>query len=48
VLRQRNALLRSGVRDGSATATLDVLDDQLAGAAAELVRVEPVALAPAR
>ena len=29
VLKQRNALLRSGVRDPSAVATLDVLDDQL-------------------
>jgi len=38
VLRQRNALLRSGVRDESAITTLDVLDDQLVGAAAELVR----------
>src|SRR5207253_1203223 len=38
VLRQRNALLRSGVRDSSATATLAVLDEQLARAAAELVR----------
>jgi len=38
VLRQRNALLRSGVRDESAVTTLDVLDDQLVRAAAELVR----------
>jgi DNA replication and repair protein RecF len=38
VLRQRNALLRSGVRDESATTTLDVLDDQLVRAASELVR----------
>ena len=38
VLKQRNALLRSGVRDPSAVATLDVLDEQLVHAAAELVR----------
>jgi DNA replication and repair protein RecF len=38
VLKQRNALLRSGVRDASAVATLDVLDEQLVHAAAELVR----------
>src|SRR5262245_36366507 len=38
VLRQRNALLRSGVRDESASTTLDVMDDQLVRAAAELVR----------
>jgi DNA replication and repair protein RecF len=38
VLRQRNALLRSGVRDESAVTTLDVLDEQLVHAAAELVR----------
>jgi DNA replication and repair protein RecF len=38
VLRQRNALLRSGVRDESASTTLDVLDEQLVRAAAELVR----------
>jgi DNA replication and repair protein RecF len=38
VLKQRNALLRTGVRDPSAVATLDVLDEQLVGAAAELVR----------
>ncbi len=38
VLRQRNALLRSGVRDESAVTTLDVLDEQLVQAAAELVR----------
>jgi DNA replication and repair protein RecF len=38
VLRQRNALLRAGVRDESAATTLDVLDDQLVRAAAELVR----------
>ena len=38
VLKQRNALLRTGVRDPSAVATLDVLDEQLVQAAAELVR----------
>ena len=38
VLKQRNALLRSGVRDPSAVATLDVLDEQLVHAAGELVR----------
>ncbi len=38
VLKQRNALLRSGVRDPSAVATLDVLDEQLVGAAGEMVR----------
>src|SRR4029079_13629649 len=38
VLRQRNALLRSGVRDESAVTTLDVLDDQLVGAAGEMGR----------
>ena len=38
VLKQRNALLRSGVRDPSAFATLDVLDEQLVSAAGELVR----------
>ena len=38
VLRQRNALLRAGVRDASATATLDVLDEQLVRAAGALVR----------
>jgi len=38
VLRQRNALLRSGMRDESASTTLDVLDEQLVRAAAELVR----------
>jgi DNA replication and repair protein RecF len=38
VLKQRNALLRSGVRDPSAVATLDVLDEQLVAAASELVR----------
>ena len=29
VLRQRNALLRGGVRDAEARTTLDVFDDQL-------------------
>jgi len=38
VLKQRTALLRTGVRDPSAQATLDVLDAQLVPAAAELVR----------
>ena len=38
ILKQRNALLRSGVRDSSAVATLDVLDEQLVNAAGELVR----------
>jgi len=38
VLKQRNALLRRGVRDQSAIATLDVLDEQLVVAAGELVR----------
>jgi len=38
VLKQRNALLRSGVRDPSAVATLDVLDEQLVSAAGELIR----------
>src|SRR2546423_1538400 len=38
ILRQRNALLRSGVRDAEATTTLEVLDEQLVTAAAELVR----------
>ena len=38
VLKQRNALLRSGVRDDEARTTLDVFDDQLIHAAAELVR----------
>jgi DNA replication and repair protein RecF len=38
VLKQRNALLRSGVRDASAVTTLDVLDEQMVRAAAELVR----------
>ena len=38
ILKQRNALLRSGVRDPSAYSTLDVLDEQLVHAAGELVR----------
>lgn len=38
VLKQRTALLRTGVRDESARATLDVLDDQLVQAGGELVR----------
>jgi DNA replication and repair protein RecF len=38
VLKQRTALLRSGVRDESARVTLDVLDDQLVQAGGELVR----------
>jgi DNA replication and repair protein RecF len=38
VLKQRNALLRGGVRDDDARVTLDVFDDQLVNAAAELVR----------
>jgi len=38
ILRQRNALLRSGVRDAEATTTLEVLDEQLVTSAAELVR----------
>jgi DNA replication and repair protein RecF len=38
VLKQRNALLRGGVRDDEARATLDVFDEQLVTAAAELVR----------
>jgi DNA replication and repair protein RecF len=38
VLKQRNALLRRGVRDNEARTTLDVFDDQLVTAAAELVR----------
>jgi DNA replication and repair protein RecF len=36
VLRQRNALLRQGVRDGSARTTLAVLDDQLVAVGAAL------------
>jgi DNA replication and repair protein RecF len=38
VLKQRNALLRSGARDEDACATLDVFDEQLVHAAAELTR----------
>jgi DNA replication and repair protein RecF len=38
VLKQRNALLRAGVRDEEARTTLDVFDDQLVTAAAELTR----------
>jgi DNA replication and repair protein RecF len=38
VLRQRNALLKSGVRDEAARTTLDVFDEQLVRAGAELVR----------
>ena len=38
VLRHRNALLKGGVRDDDARATLDVFDEQLIGAGAELVR----------
>src|SRR5664279_5132231 len=38
VLRQRNALLRGGVRDAEARTTLDVLDDRLAASGGELVR----------
>jgi DNA replication and repair protein RecF len=38
VLRQRNALLKSGVRDEEARTTLDVFDEQLVHAAAEIVR----------
>jgi DNA replication and repair protein RecF len=38
VLKQRNALLRGGVRDAEARTTLDVLDDRLATTGAELVR----------
>ncbi len=38
VLKQRNALLRGGVRDEDARTTLAVFDDQLVVAAAELVR----------
>ena len=37
-LRQRNALLRGGVRDDDARTTLDVFDEQLVRAGAELVR----------
>jgi DNA replication and repair protein RecF len=38
VLKQRNALLRHGVRDVEARATLEVFDDQLVHAGAEVVR----------
>ncbi len=38
VLKQRNALLRGGVRDDDARFTLDVFDEQLVHAGAELVR----------
>jgi DNA replication and repair protein RecF len=38
VLKQRNALLRNGVRDDEARTTLDVFDEQLVRAAGELVR----------
>jgi DNA replication and repair protein RecF len=38
VLRQRNALLRGGLRDDDAATTLDVFDAQLANAGGELTR----------
>jgi DNA replication and repair protein RecF len=38
VLRQRNALLRGGVRDAEARATLDVFDEQLARVGGEVVQ----------
>ena len=38
VLKQRNALLRSGMRDPDAQTTLDVFDEQLAAAGAEITR----------
>jgi DNA replication and repair protein RecF len=38
ILKQRNALLRSGVRDEPAHTTLDVFDDQFVHAASELTR----------
>lgn len=38
VLKQRNALLRAGVRDEEARVTLDVFDEQLVHAGAELTR----------
>jgi DNA replication and repair protein RecF len=38
VLKQRNALLRGGVRDEDARVTLEVFDDQLVHSGAELVR----------
>jgi DNA replication and repair protein RecF len=38
VLKQRNALLRGGVRDDEARTTLEIFDEQLVRAATELVR----------
>ena len=38
VLKHRNALLKGGARDAEARTTLDVFDDQLATAGAEIVR----------
>ena len=38
VLRQRNALLKGGVRDADARTTLEVFDAQLARAGADLIR----------
>lgn len=38
VLRQRNALLRGGIRDAEARTTLEVLDDRLVTTGGELVR----------
>jgi len=38
VVKQRNALLRAGVRDRDANTTLDVFDEQLVSAGAELAR----------
>jgi DNA replication and repair protein RecF len=38
VLKQRNALLRAGIRDDDARFTLEVFDEQLVHAGAELVR----------
>jgi DNA replication and repair protein RecF len=38
VVRQRNALLRGGIRDDEARTTLDVFDDQLVVSATELIR----------
>ncbi len=38
VIRQRNALLRSGIREAEGWHTLDVFDEQLARAGGELVR----------
>ena len=40
VLRQRNALLRGGMRDEHARSTLPVFDEQLVTAGAELLRGE--------